>query len=204
MRMAIPDYVLWYGSVFSPLIPLWFVRKKLVPYQRTIVLFILASFTTDLVTTFLLKQNNYWLLHIYGFIEAGLLFWFYAQVINRKKLIYGLAFLYLAYYVANSLTWEHVEILNENARAGEAVVMIVLSVLLLHQFYRNEEDIFIDRSPLFWINVAILAYFAGAFFSFKLSNEILLGTHMSWRLHNFSNILKNLLLAIALWRIPRQ
>lgn len=202
--MTSVDYVLWYGSVFSPLVPLWFARKKLLPYQSTIVLFILVSFTADLATRYLIEGRNYWLLHIYGFIEAGLLFYFFALVISRlKRLIYGLALLYLAFYCVNSFAWEW-NMFNANARTAEAVVMIVLSVLLLHQFYKNEEDIFIDRSPLFWINIAILTYFAGAFFSFILSAEILLGTQMSWRLHNFSNILKNLLLAVALWRIPRQ
>jgi hypothetical protein len=201
--MTLVDYVLWYGSIFSPLLPLWFARKKLLSYQSIIVLLIVVSFAADLATRYFVEGRNYWLLHIYGFIEAGLLFYFFSLVIDRLKwFVYIVSGCYLIFYLVNSFLWEW-SMFNTNARTAEAVVMIVLSVLVLHQFYRNEEDIFIDRSPLFWITIAILTYFAGAFFSFILSSEILLGTQLSWRLHNFSNILKNLLLAVALWRIPR-
>lgn len=198
------DYVLWYFSIYSPLLSLWFVTKKLDPYQRTITLLIAISFGADLISHYLIEGRNYWFLHIYGFLEAIILFYFFSQVVQRDKiLVYLLAVSYCAYYVINSFAWEF-DMFNTNARTTESVIMILLSILMLHQFYQNEDDIFIDRSPLFWIIIAILTYFAGAFFSFVLSKEILLGTQLSWRLHNFSNILKNLLFAIALWRIPRQ
>lgn len=202
--MTLADYVLWYGSIFSPLVPLSFTRKNLTRYQTTIVLFIAISFIADIATRYLIEGRNYWFLHLYGFVEALLLFTFYVQVLDRfKKLAYIMSIVYFIFYAINSFAWEW-DMFNTNARTAEAASMIMLAVMLLHQFYKNEEDIFIDRSPLFWINIAILTYFAGAFFSFILSAEILLGTHMTWRFHNFSNILKNLLLAIGLWRIPRQ
>lgn len=198
------DYVLWYGSIFSPVVPLSVTRKGLAPYQITIVLFIVLSFTADVTTRYLIEGRNYWFLHLYGFTEALLLFTFYIQVIDRfKKLVYGMGVVYFIFYAINSIVWEW-DTFNTNARTAEAASMIGLAVMLLHQFYQNEDDMFIDRSPLFWINIAILTYFAGAFFTFILSAEILFGTQMTWRLHNFSNILKNLLLAIGLWRIPRQ
>jgi hypothetical protein len=198
------DYALWYCSIYSPLLSIWFVRKKLHPYQCTIILLIAISFGADLISHYLIEGRNYWFLHIYGFFEATILFYFFSQVVQRHKiLVYLLAVCYCTYYVINSFAWE-LGMFNTNARTTESVIMILLSILMLHQFYQNEDDIFIDRSPLFWIIIAILTYFAGAFFSFVLSKEILLGTQLSWRLHNFSNILKNLLLAIALWKIPRQ
>ena len=202
--MGAIDLILWYGSIFSPLVPLLFVRKSLLPYQKIIIVFISVSFAADLLSRYLIHGRNYWFLHGYGFIEALILFYFYARVLERAKmLVYVLAALYLSFYIVNSLLWEW-NMFNTHARTAEAAIMIFLSTLLLYQFYQNEEDIFIDRSPLFWMNIAILTYFAGAFFSFILSSEILLGTLMSWRLHNFSNILKNLIFGIALWRIPQR
>ncbi|HEY3402057.1 MAG TPA: hypothetical protein VGK59_01655 [Ohtaekwangia sp.] len=197
------DYLLWYGSIFSPLLPLGFSWKKLLPYQLIIVLFVSASFITDISTHYWIPGRNYWALHVYGFIEAALLLYFYSRVLNRIKIwIYVVTIFYLAFYLINSFLWERNEF-NTYARTVEAVIMIILAILLFYKFYQDEEDIFIDRSPLFWMNIAILTYFSGAFFSFILSHEILLGTMMSWRLHNLSNILKNILLAIALWKVPR-
>jgi hypothetical protein len=77
-----------------------------------------------------------------------------------------------------------------------------LAFSLFYQFYKEENDIFIDQSPLFWMNIAILTYFSGAFFSFILSKEILSGP-LPWMLHNVCNALKNILFSIALWKIRR-
>ncbi len=195
------DYLLWYGSIYSAAIPLLFTWKKLNRYQGIIVIFICLSFATDLLARYVIQGRNYFFLHGYGFLEAAVLLYFYGLVIeNGKKTIRVVTIAYLVFYVVNSLYWER-DIFNTYGRSVECLVMISLAITVFYEFYSREEDIFIDRSPLFWFNVAILTYFSGAFFSFILSREILSGP-MPWLLHNASNIMKNLLLAVGLWRIP--
>ena len=192
-------YIVWYGSVFSPLIPLLFFSKNFNYYQKVIVVFILLSFLTDLYTTFLHNGNNFTILHIYGLIDAVILFWFYSIVIdNSKKQIVIVALVFITVYTANSVLLES-EVFNTIGRSLQSIIFLILSLILFYQFYQKEEDFFLERSPLFWINVALMVYFGGAFFSFLLS-KIMSINLLSWIFHNACNILKNIILGIGLWR----
>ncbi|MGK7392690.1 MAG: hypothetical protein ACNS60_20210 [Candidatus Cyclobacteriaceae bacterium M2_1C_046] len=197
------DYFFWYGSVFSPIIPLFFAviqAKKLEKYQKIIVLFIATSFAADLISLYIIKGTNYNFLHGYGLVEALILFWFYSVVLEKsKKWLFALAFAFCVFYLWDSVFLE-IQQFNAIGRSVESVVFIFLSLMLLYQFYHKEDDIFLDRSPMFWFNVAILFYFSGAFFSFILS-KVILSSSLSWKFHNTSNMLKNLLLAVGLWNV---
>ncbi|WP_339694996.1 hypothetical protein [uncultured Roseivirga sp.] len=196
------DYFFVYSSVFSPLIPLLFLLKGRYngPLQ-IIILFISLSFLTDLVSVFLFG-NNYTVLHLYGLLEALILFWFFNSVIKNQKWIPFLALAYSVFYLINSIWFEWGEF-NTMGRSVECLIMIFLSLRLFYQFFKLEEDIFIDRSPIFWITIGVLVYFSGAFFTFTLSKYILTDAPL-WILHNTSNVLKNVFLAIGLWKVSKK
>lgn len=196
------DYFFVYSSVFSPLIPLLFLLKgKYNGSLRIIILFISLSFLTDLVSVFLFG-NNYTVLHLYGLLEALTLFWFFNTVIKSQKWISFLTLAYSVFYLINSI-WFEWGVFNTIGRSVECLIMIFLSLRLFYQFYKLEEDIFIDRSPIFWITIGILVYFSGAFFTFTLSKYILTDAPL-WILHNTSNVLKNVFLAIGLWKVSKK
>ncbi len=197
--MTLFDYVIWYGSVFSPVVPLLFTWKRLNHFERIIVLSIGVSFFSDLLTTFVLTGYNYSFLHIYGLIEAIILLKFFHTTLKSQKLILILGIVFITLYLLDSflLEWNS---FNRIGRSFEAATFICLSLLLFYQFYKEEKIVFIENTSIFWFNIAILTYFSGAFFSFLLSNEILSGMIPSWILHNLSNILKNILFAIGLWK----
>lgn len=174
---------------------------------KIIVILLAASFISDLLLLAIGRHgiNNLPVIHLYGLIEAGLLAYFFMQVLNRRRyLITGVMILYVVYYVINSIFFESIFSFNANARAVEAVIMLVFCLLYFYQVYQTEEDIFIDRSPHFLIIVGTVIYFAGAFFSFLLATNILLGANDnlfgSWVLHNASNILKHIVYTFAMWR----
>ncbi|MGW8122639.1 hypothetical protein ACV07N_08250 [Roseivirga echinicomitans] len=197
------DYFFVYSSVFSPLIPLFLLLKR--GYNRSlriIILFIAASFLTDLTSAFLIRGNNYIFLHGYGLLEALILFWFFNTVIKNQKWIPFLAIAFSVFYLINSI-WFEWGVFNTIGRSVECLIMIFLSLRLFYQFFQLEEDIFIDRSPTFWITIGILVYFSGAFFTFTLSKYILTDVPL-WVLHNISNVLKNIFLAIGLWKAVKK
>jgi hypothetical protein len=197
------DYFFIYVSVFSPLIPLMFLLKgKYNGSLWIIVLFIVASFLSDLIATFLINCTNYRFLHGYGLIEALLLFWFYYQVLEVKKWIPYLTLAFSMFYLVNSI-WFEVGVFNTIGRSVECLIMIFLALNLFYQFFKKEEDIFIEKSPLFWVNIGLLTYFSGAFFTFIFSKYILTDTPF-WILHNVSNVLKNMFLAIGLWKVSKK
>ncbi|KYG81689.1 hypothetical protein EV198_1896 [Roseivirga ehrenbergii] len=196
------DYFFVYSSVFSPLIPLFFLlRGRYNAPLRIIILFISLSFLTDLVSVFLFG-NNYTVLHLYGFLEALILFWFFNTVIKNQKWIPFLAIAFSVFYLINSI-WFEWGVFNTIGRSVECLIMIFLSLRLFYQFFKLEEDIFIDRSPIFWISIGVLVYFSGAFFTFTLSKYILTDAPL-WILHNISNVLKNVFLAIGLWKASKK
>ena len=196
------DYFFVYSSVFSPLIPLLFLLKgRYNGLLRIIILFISLSFLTDLVSVFLFG-NNYTVLHLYGLLEALILFWFFNRVIKNQKWIPFLAIAFSVFYLINSI-WFEWGVFNTIGRSVECLIMIFLSLRLFYQFFKLEEDIFIDRSPIFWITIGVLVYFSGAFFTFTLSKYILTDVPF-WILHNISNVLKNVFLAIGLWKANKK
>ncbi len=62
--------------------------------------------------------------------------------------------------------------------------------------------------PMFWLNTGVLTYFAGNLFLFAIRNYVIIAFNdnqtMYWSFHNFLNIGKNLLFAIALWQDLRK
>lgn len=197
--MDIWDYVIWYGSAFSPIIPLLLVRKWKEKYLIAISIFILLSFSADIIGGFIIDGNNYNFLHVYGLLECIILFGFYRTVLNKgKNLIIAVGLAFIIFYVYDSF-WVEVNQFNTIGRSVESFIMIVLSLSLFFQFFRREDDIFLEKSPLFWINIGILIYFSGALFSFVMSS-VILTTKLSWVFHNVSNILKNVFIAIGLWK----
>ncbi len=194
------DYIITYSSVFSPILPLLFiVQKEKKKYLKIIIFFFLISFFTDLIATFLIRGSNYNFLHVYGLLETIILIWFYKTVLVKgKKWIVLIGIVFSLFYIYDSI-WVELNQFNTIARSVESFIMIVLSLTLFYQFFRNEDDIFLEKSPLFWINIGILIYFSGALFSFVMSS-VILSTKLSWIFHNISNVLKNVFIAIGLWR----
>lgn len=194
------DYIFIYGSIFSPLIPLLLTPGITFNVAtRLIVLFVLLSFTTDTVTFFFIKGNNHHLLQVYGLLEAGILLVFFYKILDNKVLPLVSGLIFFPLYILDVI-FLSTESFNTLGRSVECLVMIFLSISQFYQFYKKEEEIFIDRSPLFWFTVAIFIYFSGAFFTFILSSYILQGAPL-WIFHNLSNIFKNILIGIGLWKV---
>jgi hypothetical protein len=205
------DDWLMYGSVFSPVIALciaWRLRGSLDRMISIIVLLCIFSFANDLLSlTFAkMRSNNMPLAHAYGLLEGLLLIKFFHYLLGWKKSTWTfVAATYALLYVADSIFLESIFSFNAWSRSGEALLMIVLCVMAFSMFYSKEEDIFIEKSPHFWIVIGILTYFSGALFSFLLSTDMLSQSadrfYGSWMLHNFSNLLKNVIFTVGLWRI---
>ncbi|WP_258100925.1 hypothetical protein [Marinoscillum pacificum] len=76
---------------------------------------------------------------------------------------------------------------------------ISFSLFFFYVLFERGTEVFIDKSPLFWINTGILFYFAGSLFTTVMASEILSGP-MPWLFHNIANTMKNTLIAIGLWK----
>jgi hypothetical protein len=200
-----------YGSVLSPVLPLvtaWTKRKGLDRTFSILIILIAVAFLSDVVNIIFafLHLNNLPIAHAYGLLEGILLIKFFDSLLGWKKSTWTLvAVTYTLLYLADSIFLESIFSFNAWSRSVEALLMIALCVMAFRMFYDKEEDIFIEKSPHFWMVIGILTYFSGALFSFLLSTDMLSQSserfYGSWMLHNFSNLLKNVIFTIGLWRI---
>jgi hypothetical protein len=83
-------------------------------------------------------------------------------------------------------------------------LLILYALFYLHKLIQETPVEKIEALPMLWISFGILTYFGGTSILF-LSNNFLIANrprdHQTiWILHNFFNILKNVLFAIALWK----
>lgn len=200
-----------YGSVLSPLIPLFILQTRSGPLRlldRVIVLYVTISFLFDLVSVLLAFSGikTYPLIHLFAFLEFALLTFYFYRLLNwNRSFLIGLLACYTVVYSVNSFRFELYEEFNPIIRSITSLICITFVLLFLIRLFKRETEIFIESSPDFWFNLAILTYFSIAFFSFMLSTDILSkpinNLLYSWIFHNIANILKNILFAIGLWKI---
>jgi hypothetical protein len=209
--MTFPDQLILYGSILSPVLPLVVgVAKRRELSQPFVILITLVAiaFAAELIMVLLAVggQNNLVVSHVFGLVEGALLISFFHEVLRMPKRRYRyLLTAFILLYISISILFDNILEFNTYSRSFEALLMVVFAILSLHLFYVKEEDIFIEKSPEFWIVIAVLIYFSGGLFSFLLSSDMLSQSpdhfYGSWIIHNFSNLVRNILFTIGLWRI---
>ena len=152
-----------------------------------------------------LHQNNLYLTHIVPVVEFALLIWFF-RVILSEKIIKTLIVLFTILSIFNVLFLESLTEFNTIARAVEALILIIVSLMYFYRLLRDLNEQYLERSPLFWIATSILIYFSGSFFIFIYGNYIMPSAKLSltfWAIHALFSILKYILFTIALWIKPK-
>jgi len=169
---------------------------------RIILLICSCSFLVDISASIYGRfygQSNYWIINIYYTTDLILLLIFFYKNLTYRALVIIISITLIAIYIW-SVTFLGFHTRPTTFRLVHNLAQILLSLVLYYQFFLIGDDIFLEELPIFWFNTAILVYFSGSFFTYLLSSEILTNTSLTWTLHNISNILKNLLFAIGLWK----
>lgn len=154
------------------------------------------------------KRNNLPLLHFYTLSEFTLLYMYFDYYLRNTFpvwLLRSIAISFMGFTILNSLFIQSIYTFNSYARALEALLLILYSLLC---FYRMAQSAGKESKPVIWVNAGILIYFSGAFTLFVLSNYILpLGVKLNveiWAIHSFLSILLYTFIAIGLWKGRKQ
>lgn len=115
--------------------------------------------------------------------------------------VYWICAIYTLLFLINYAFIQSPYTLNSYAYTMSGVILIVLSLLYFWYLLKNLPETFVHRSPMIWINIAVLLYFGGNLFLFMLYNFFAAG---EWILHNMLNITKNVLLFVAVWQSQRK
>ncbi len=137
-----------------------------------------------------------------------LFIYFVAGQNGKNKIVYiALGLVYILFFIAELSVYSHKQ-LNSYSITLTSLIFIFFSVRYFYFLMRDLPTDQIQRLPMFWVNTGVLTYFAGGLFLFAMRNYVITVFNDNqttyWSFHNFLNIVKNLLFAVALWQDLRK
>ena len=147
--------------------------------------------------------NNLFVLHSYTLLEFTLLLLIYRSVIASKAFKRATVLSIVAFFIFKVLDVSiitGISKIDTLAMVIESVIMIVLSMFYSSRLI-EKKDMHLMRLPIFWINAAVLVYFASSFFLFLYSTYIFSDAEQYyeyWSIHNILIIIRNILFTVAM------
>ncbi len=171
---------------------------------KSLWLLIFLAFAIDILGVSIRSFSNEFG-NAYRLIEFILLLrvYYFAFESRALKGFVAIGLIYTIFFVADLFFFQPAQ-LNSFSITLTSLVFIIFSILYFLKLMRDLPTTQIQKLPMFWINTAVLVYFAGSFFVFLLRNYLIEVLHdnqiLYWSFHNILNIIKNLLFAIGLWQ----
>jgi hypothetical protein len=148
--------------------------------------------------------HNLWLMNIYALLEGTfllLVYFFMLPTSKIRKFIPLIAFFYLSIGIVEWIFWIENDKLLSLTLIIEALLMLVFSLNAFYILLQKLEYHKIQHNPVFWFNVGILLYFAGALIVFIFSNYILKLPEIGlWMIHNVLHFFYFCSFTIAFWK----
>ncbi len=169
------------------------------------VLFI-NSLVFDFVGFYLLNKQHYnvGLFNVFTFVEMTLYGLFYNLILKdyaHAKIIRLSLLFILIITVILTFNDKFNNELNQITLTIESITYIALSLLYFDVMLTRMDYDKVWNNPYFWINAAILVYFAGSFFVFIFSNILKIETEVHlWNVHSFVRILSTVIITIGIWK----
>lgn len=200
-------YLQWAGSFLICLscLPLYKYRKSYIKvlffYGLTSILFQLGQ---QISIEFFGNKGINEIGDGFVFFEAILLSFMFWVVINDvffRKIILAASILYIAYYFIDIFFF--FSNYRSLIRSGREVLMMFFSISYFFSLIKNLPEENLLRFPMFWINSAVLFFFAGTFILSLMLDYIVfvLGDKLSgfWAFRNFFRFTFCLVLTYAGW-----
>ena len=196
-------------SVFSgvPAVLIGFYRKSFnTEVLKWAFIYVLSSFLID-VTSHVLNRvfllQNLLTINSWPVIKIFTVTAFYYSLSSKKWNIPSLIFasVVLITILLEGFTTKH----SFYGNMLGTIVGIGLGLHYFYNLYKNETEIFIEDSVTFWIACAFFFNNTGSFFSYLLSQQILIdgATFEGWVVFVTINIATNFIIAFALWKAPK-
>jgi len=200
--------VLAYSSLFSVIIPIacYLLSKKKNRISKILFILLLASLFADVGNITYLKSGfkGYIIPNIFFIAQTILLSIIYYLLLREKKIVFVMEFIFLIFCAFNFAFFQNI---NES----QSLLWLLGDTLILAyaiQYYQGVYKLMpieniTQYSPI-WINNAVLYYFSLNFFLFAAANYIFKNEPpevgmVFWSFHNFNNIVKNCLFAVAIY-----
>jgi hypothetical protein len=169
------------------------------------MLFIVFSFSVDSLLLHLDPKTNgdtiYKVLSAFTLIEYSVYSYILYSIIDNRIfrliiIITSIAFVgfTIFYFVANAKS----NSFDSLPASLESILIVAFSIFYLFNQMSKPQVVFIYQEPNFWFVVAFVIYFSGTLFLFIQATNLTLEVRDNfWKINLFSNIIKNILFAIA-------
>jgi hypothetical protein len=185
-------------------------RKHLPRYCRPILILTVIAFLVDAISLILACWEIYipGIIHVYGILEFILITWFYKEFFRNRVFTIAVYFFIAGFIALGIIDYYNKSISNVKLHMNsiEAILLIAFSFYLFLYVMKNQVTNNLVAETFFWINCAIMLYFAGNFVPFLLINILSLKQiGLMWEfLHNSLNILYNIILILGFWKTRTQ
>lgn len=105
-----------------------------------------------------------YLKHVLSHFEIiifSIYYYFLFEKLFFKRLVLGLFVGYLTFSIFDTIYFEPFSIYPANLGFVYSLMLILYSLLFFFEIYEKGEVLYIERHPHFWINSALLLYYAG-------------------------------------------
>lgn len=122
------------------------------------------------------RTNNLPLLHIYTYFEFILLyiiFSFHIVPLRNKTLKWFSIILFGILVGTDAILRHKLFKFNDISRSVETLIIISFCITYFYALLKNLPNRYLERTPMFWINVGLLLYFSSSLFIFIFSNYVL-------------------------------
>lgn len=198
-------YTISIVSWMSSLLPLGMCWRhwKTGRLTQLIGLLVGLSFLCDLAmfTLGMARFNTYPVGNAFMLVQSLILLFIYRDALKANASLFLLiGIVFTAFSVVNFFFIQGPFVVNSHSMVASSVGFIILSLVYFRKLLVNLPETFVHRIPMVWVNTAVLIYFSGNLFLFMLYNYFF---STLWILHNVLNVIKNILLFIAVWQSQR-
>lgn len=190
-------------SILSPLIPIVAgIRQR----YTLLWYYALAGLFFDLLLLLLkrgLEVNHLWAGNLFVLLEFLLVSLYYRDKIFRSRLLATFVIVAGSVFFTSSTLAGSIYSFNPFGASVFFLTYIIYGILGLYKMLQAQNELFLERSSFFWVNVAFIIYASGNFLLFLFMDY--LRQHddktllMLWATtFQVLNIIKNVLLAVAL------
>jgi len=139
--------------------------------------------------------------NVYSLIEGVLLLYYFALQGERKLFPWAL-FIFLSTALVEWIGFAQENQFLEFAVVVESCLLVIFALRFFARMLGEMKVGHLSNYPYFWVNCAILVYFAACVFLFAFGNLIMTnGLILLWHVHNFFHLIFLLLIAIAFWKV---
>lgn len=175
--------------------------------QRTMGRLLLFAAVIE-ITAYVLGRlliMNLPLLHLYTVVEFSIivqLFSYQFPTLRKPPVKWSLIGGFLLIALGNAFIWGSVFGFNDIARSLESFLICIFCLWYFYDMLRRLPERYPEKTPMFWINIGLLIYFAASLFIFIFSNYVLSEDDrlslLSWNVHGLLTITRNVFYAIAI------